>query len=293
MSVRTAMLSCRRARIACAVASAFLLIVSCGAPYPAPNTVDRARFLTVLADRVVLSPGEIVTLRALVAGRGAPSTFEWRLCVVPYLVPAGTQAQACFDTPEFNVFPALEGERGTFRMPDDMDTIIRWVFMSYGRNTSPAAILSSLERNGLDLLVVVRGESPSGTLRASKRLLLTISGMRAPRVAVPPFRFGEARLQPSASDPERCVRADGAPTIVAPGQRLMIEAEGMDLPRLSHFADGGVFEPGDNRPDLVPWTAPATPGHVSHWLVAQRNVSRENGPGVSVVAFCAFDVEVR
>jgi hypothetical protein len=174
-----------------------------------------------------------------------------------------------------------------------METLARWVFTAFGPGTPPTQILTSLQRNGLDLMVGVEGVGPEGTLRASKRVLLTIAEMTAPAVAVPSFRFGEVEVAPRAEEPERCVATHGDAITVPAGTTVRVIPLGSELPRLSHYADGGAFALGATRPDLVPWTAPASPGRVTHWLVAQRSAMRMSGPAVDAVAFCRFEVEVR
>jgi hypothetical protein len=246
--------------------------------------------LAILADPVVVAPGERLSLRALVAGTEDPGTTRWLLCVMPRTVPPRAWAQGCLDTPELQALPPVTGERATFEIPPAEGwALLRWVFIAYGNGVN----LAEVERNGLDLIAVAERTTAEGTLRASKRLLLSLSELRAPAVAVPTFRFGAFQLAPSAEDPDRCTPLDGAPLQLRPGATVRVEPELQEPLQLSHYADGGSFPLGGTRPDLLPWTAPSTAGRVTHWLVAQQRVMRPEGPDLDAVAACRFEVEVR
>jgi hypothetical protein len=282
------------------------------------SEVTGPRVLAIVAEPPEAAPGTSVALRALTGGLSLPTQPRWTACARPEEVstslPLSSYGQfepdrGCSSDSAAGVVVVGEGSSVRFEVPSDALTREDWLAAAYGRTLSRETLLRLGERVGLPLVLTVELTHGDTVVRAFKRVLIT---GREPRNSNPPpprFRIeGTVFGTVPEGDADECVPEDGASLVVAPGQKVQvvpeeneqawlesyeaIDAEGVvstqrEQAFYNFFATAGRYDLGRARaPERAPsWTAPATAGAVTHWLVV-----RDGRGGTSA---CHYTVDVR
>ncbi|MDP3274888.1 MAG: hypothetical protein Q8Q09_06790 [Deltaproteobacteria bacterium] len=275
---------------------AALCALSCGAPFAAPNLVTEGRVLLVIANPVIVQPGQTLTARALLGGDSTLRTQRWRVCVPVRIDPF--PEQRCADGEGIVAHTQQGGDTLSWTLPTDQETLGPWILGASvdanGNTQRLDQVLASLRTNGLDMLVYVEAAGANGVvLRSVKRVLMAITNTpRVPTLAMPRFNF--AGTEWSARD-GRCVLEDGSNEHRIPsGLRTIfmpLDTGAGFGENTFHYADGGDFSQRFDRAVPVSWTAPRMPGVVTrHWLIVTRRVSRTQGTAVTVSQSCELTV---
>lgn len=282
-----------------------LSLCACGSPFSPPNLVDRPRVVAVMADPAVTFPGTEVSLRALLAGApdGAERSLVWRVCVEgnnppdPLMTPT-EPAQDCIEGRLLDVLPPTVGAEASVRITSQQSELFRWIGATIPREAPIELGLLNAMRNGLRLVVTVRGTVGGFEVRAHKRVVVTLGVANYPGAYLPEFSLGERRYAPDVNDPLRCVPADASQPALRRGARVSMvvplgEAPpGYTMQTYQHFSTAGSFENSEDTARIAPWTAPSQPGDTQHWLVAQSSRGAGTGPFTPSFAACRFVVPV-
>lgn len=285
------------------LSTALSALPSCAPPFTPPNLVDRPRFVAVMADPAVTLPGTSVDLAAMLAGApdGAENALRFRVCVEASNPPDAlntptTPAQDCLEGRSLALAPDAVGPTATVRIPSGEAAITRLVRASIPDEVPIELGFFNALRSGLRLVVTVRATVNGVDVRAHKRIIVALTPAAYPPAYMPAFSLGPLRFEPDASDPFRCTLV-GDVRALAPATRTQLTADrgpigGLGEQTYQHYATAGTFENVEVDARLSPWTAPATRGATTHWLVAQSARGDGNGPFTPSFAACRFTVPV-
>ncbi len=274
--------------------------MSCAAPFPAPNLVDRPRVIAVQPSPIIAMAGETLSARAVFAGTNTVTVRKWRVCVPARIDPF--PEQRCADGEGAVAFTQEGGERLQWVIPTDQNELTTLLFAAFvdanGNVPNINTALAQLRSSGAELLVYVEAVGDGGVvMRAAKRTLFAIQTIRYTPIPAWGFTFGGAHF---TAQGEECVPDGGAnPVAVAARSTTQVvidpPASGSTVGTLdaAHFADGGDFPSRFEIAGITDWVAPTASSSVTrHWVLVQRNVPRSSGNSVADLRVCSFTTRV-
>lgn len=185
----------------------------------APRVVD------VIAEPPEVRPGEPSTLSAILAGAEGAAAYRWSLCPVTDLGALGSGSSAstadCF-TDGAALVPLSNDPQATLLVPESVIAQATEAARRFEGALPPGVLEAYLRDVGLALSVVLEVRVDGRTLRALKRVVVSLNPTPNRNPPPPRVRFGARWVSADATRPGLCVAEDGAPLIYGPGETVTL-----------------------------------------------------------------------
>ncbi|MEZ4389894.1 MAG: hypothetical protein R3A48_02270 [Polyangiales bacterium] len=187
--------------------------------------ITAARVVDVIAEPPEVRPGEPSRLSAVLAGAEGEATYRWSLCPVTDLGALGSGASAstgdCF-TDGAALLPLSSDAEATLLVPESVIAQATEAARRFEGALPPGALETYLRDVGIALSVVLEVQVDGRTLRALKRVVVSLNPAPNRNPPPPRVRFGARWVSADPTRPGLCVAEDGAALSFGPGETVTL-----------------------------------------------------------------------
>lgn len=205
--------------------AAAALLAGCIDDLDPKQIITAARVVEVIAEPPEVRPGEPSTLSVILAGAEGAASYRWSLCPVTDLGELGSGASSstadCF-TDGAALLPLSSDAQATLRVPESVITQATEAARRFEGALPPGVLDTYLRDVGIALSVVLEVRVDGRTLRALKRVVVSLNPTPNRNPPPPRVRFGARWVSADATRPGLCVAEDGAPLTFGPGETVTL-----------------------------------------------------------------------